>query len=272
MVRSKVERIYDEYARTYSAGKFAPATFDTARSAMSFADDITWHFLLKYLPKRRFIKILDAGAGDGYWAERLVNKGYKNIVLADISQGMLNEARKRFAKLNKKHNAQFVKSDIADMKQFGSNTFDYVFSQYDALSYCMKPKEAVRELARVAKSGAYVAVSSDTKYRRVPELIEARQIREAKKLLKSNVSYDFGHPQYNFTWEELAECFRKAGLRVIEVVGAPVFVHQVKESIVKNLEENPETRKDLLRIELAYCTNRSLVDFAGHLQMVGKKR
>lgn len=45
MTKTKVERIYDKYAKGYSTGHFAPETFDTARAAMSFADDITWHFL-----------------------------------------------------------------------------------------------------------------------------------------------------------------------------------------------------------------------------------
>jgi len=35
-------------------------------------------------------------------------------------------------------------------------SFDYVFSQYDAVSYCMKPQEALEELAGVVKKGAYV--------------------------------------------------------------------------------------------------------------------
>ena len=109
MGKESVEKLFDTYAKGYSTGDFAPETF-AGRCAMRFADDITWHFLTKYLPKRKSIYILDAGAGDGYWAQKFVERGYKNIVLADISQGMLNEAKKRFARLEREHNAQFVKS------------------------------------------------------------------------------------------------------------------------------------------------------------------
>jgi len=271
MGKKKVEEIFDKYAKGYSSGDFAPPRYDTARAAMSFADDITWHFVTKYLPKHKSIQILDAGGGDGYWAQKLVELGYKNIVLTDLSQGMLKEAAKRFTQLKIGHNVTFVKSDICDMKEFEPACFDFVFSQYDAISYCLKPAQAMKELARVAKKDAYVIVSLDTKFRRVPEIIEACRIGEAEELLKTNISYEFDFPQYNLTWEELSECFVKAGLIVLEVIGAPVFMHQVDEHILKKLEADLKTRDRLLKIELAYCTIRSLVNFAGHLQMVGQK-
>ena len=41
------------------------------------------------------IKILDAGAGTGLIGEMLVKQGYTNIDALDLSQNMLNEAKKR---------------------------------------------------------------------------------------------------------------------------------------------------------------------------------
>jgi len=271
MPKTKVEEIFDKYAKGYSSNAFAPARYDTARAAMSFADDITWHFLTKYLPKRKSITILDAGGGDGYWAQKLVELGYKNIVTADISQGMLDKAAKRFAKLQLSHNVAFVKSDITNMKELKTATFDYVFSQYDAVSLCMKPAQAIKELGRVAKKSAYVVASLDAKFRRVPELIEASKIDEAEILLKTNISYDYDFPQHNLTWEELSEYFTKAGLTVIEVIGAPVFMHQINTQILQKLETDPKIRSRLLKMELAHCTNKSLINFAGHIQIIGQK-
>jgi len=271
MKKTKVEEIFDKYAKGYSSDAFAPVRYDTARTAMSFADDITWHFLTKYLPKRKSVSILDASGGDGYWAQKLVELGYKNIVIADISQGMLTEAAKRFAKLQLSHKVTFVKSDITNMKEFRTAQFDHVFSQYDAVSLCMKPAQAIKELGRVAKKDAYVIASLDVKFRRVPELIQAGKICEAEQLLKTNISYDYDFPQHNLTREELTEHFKKAGLNIIEVIGAPVFMHQVDKQILQRLETDPKTRNKLLKMELAHCTNKSLVNFAGHLQIVGQK-
>ncbi|MFX0172663.1 MAG: class I SAM-dependent methyltransferase [Candidatus Hodarchaeota archaeon] len=271
--KKTVEEIYDRYAVGYSSGDFAPSAFDNARTAMTFADDITWFFLQKYAPKdRNLAYILDAGAGDGYWAQKFLELGYKNIVLVDLSQKMLDQAKERLNKLAVKKNVQFVKTDILNLNEIQTNTFDYVFSQYDAVSYCMNPQIAIKQLTRVAKPRAYVIVCLDTKFRRVPEFIETKQIKTAVKLLRSNVSNEFGHPQYNFSWEELAENFAKAGLEVIEAVGAPVFMHQIDEDILNELEQDPEIRGELLNIELQYCTDKSLINFAGHLQMIGKKK
>jgi len=271
MRKRKVEEIFDEHAKSYFSDFSAQIRYGTARAAMSFADDITWHFLTKYLPERKSVAILDAGCGDGQWAQRFIELGYRNVTLTDLSKGMLEEARKRFAQLKIEHNVKFVKSDIASLKEFEKESFDFVFSQYDAVSYCMRPARAIKELARVARKGAYVIVSLDTKFRRVPELIEAGLIDEAEQLLKTNITYEFEFPQYNLTWEELSMYFARAGLRVLEVVGAPVFMHQVNEQLLKKFEKDPKIRRRLLRMELAYCTDRSLVNFGGHLQIVGQR-
>ena len=265
-----VENFYDEHAKAYSAGGF-PASRFKSRAAMSFADDITWHFMMKYLPDDKDIRILDAGGGDGYWAERFLELGYQNITISDISQVMLVQAKKRISRLDLQHNIEYIKSDIAAMDNIGSDAFDYVFSQYDAVSYCMRPQDAIHELCRVAKKGAHVLASLDTLYKRVPELIDAFLFDEAEKILQTKISHDYEFPQYNLTWEELAEFFEVAGLEVIEVIGAPVFMHQVSDKSRQFVEDDESIRERMLELELQHCTNRSLVNFAGHLMMVGQK-
>jgi hypothetical protein len=47
--KTKVEEIFDKYAKGYSSDDFAPAKYDTSRAAMSFGDNITWHFIAKCL-------------------------------------------------------------------------------------------------------------------------------------------------------------------------------------------------------------------------------
>jgi SAM-dependent methyltransferase len=165
-----------------------------------------------------------------------------------------------------------VKEDIASMGKLPSSSFDFVFSQYDPVGYCMRPQQAMRELARVAKPGSFISVMVDTKFRRVPELIEAGQINEAIRLLRTSISHDYFHPQVNFTWESLCAHFASAGLDVKEVVGAPVFMHQVGDKARLLLWKNKKARAKLLKIEMENCTDRSLVNFAGHVQVIGKKK
>ncbi len=276
MRKSEVEEYYDRHARSYSPqGDFSP---DNIENGLYFADQIIWHFLKKYLPRRKSSFILDAGAGTGDWALQLIKIGYKNIVLADISQGMLNEAKRRFRSIRELVNVRFVKSDIADLKEFQSDMFDFVFSQYDAVSLCLKPRDAVKALARVAKKGAHVITSMDTKYARVPRLIEKGKLNEAIRLLRTSIAWDAWDewedqefPSRPLAWEELAEYFEEAGLGVVEVIGAEVFTNHLRGSVLDRLKADSKTRKSLLKMELEHCTNRSLVNMAGHLQMVGLK-
>lgn len=81
-----------------------------------------------------------------------------------------------------------------------------------------------------------------------------------------------GYPQYDLMWEELATYFEEAGLEVVEVIGAPVFMDRAKDEVLDKLNRDPKMRKILLKIEFDHCTNRSLVNLAGHLQMVGRKK
>ncbi len=199
-------------------------------------------------------------------------------MLADISQGMLDEARRKFSKV-RNASVRLVKADITNLKEFQTGIFDYVFSQGDPVSLSLKPEAAVKALARVAKKGAYVVTMMDTKFAKVPQLIENEKLDEAVRLLKTSVAWDSWdewddqeYPNRPVTWEELARYYEQAGLKVVEVIGAEVFTSHVRKDVLDRLKADPKMRKTLLKIELEYCTNRSLVNMAGHLQMVGRKK
>ncbi|HEY5620422.1 MAG TPA: methyltransferase domain-containing protein [Candidatus Bathyarchaeia archaeon] len=272
MRKSEVEEYYDRHAKSYSPRGFSP---DNTRNSLYFADQILWHFLKKYAPRKKSSLILDAGAGTGDWALLFAKLGYRRMVLADISSGMLDEARRKFEGLETV-DVSFVRSDISKLKEFATGTFDFVYSQYDAVSLCLRPRAAVKALARVAKDGAYVIASMDTKFARVPRLIERWKLSQAVELLKTSIAVDAWdewedqeYPSRPLTWEELAEYFEEAGLQVVEVIGAEVFTSYIRKSVLDRLKADPKARRILIKIELEHCTNRSLVNMAGHLQMVG---
>jgi ubiquinone/menaquinone biosynthesis C-methylase UbiE len=216
--KSRVEEYYNRHARRYSPyGGFSP---DDIRDELYFADQITWHFLKRYAPKRKSSLILDAGAGTGDWALLFARLGYRKMVLADISKGMLDEARRKFASQDKTE-VSFVKSDVSNLKQLLTRMFDFVYSEGDPVSLRLKPRSAVKALARVAKRGAYVVAMMDTKFARVPRLIEKGSLDEAVKLLKTNVAWDAWdewkdqkYPSRPLTWEELPATSSKPDSRL----------------------------------------------------------
>ena len=86
----------------------------------------------------------------------------------------------------------------------------------------------------------------------MPELIDAFLFDEAEKILQTKISHDYEFPQYNLTWEELAEFFEVAGLEVIEVIGAPVFMHQVSDKSRQFVEDDESIRERMLELELQH--------------------
>ena len=78
--------------------------------------------------------------------------------------------------------------------------------------------------------------------------------------------------------------YEVAGLEVVEIVGAPVFMNRVSSLVLngkKVAEPNtwegglasvPKIMKELIEMELEYCTDRSLINLAGHIQIIGKKK
>ena len=68
------------------------------------------------------IKILIPGAGNGYEAEYLINNGFKNITVIDISKQPLLNLQNRLPKINKN---QLIQQDFFEHK----NTYDLIIEQ-----------------------------------------------------------------------------------------------------------------------------------------------
>jgi 2-polyprenyl-3-methyl-5-hydroxy-6-metoxy-1,4-benzoquinol methylase len=65
-------------------------------------------------------KIIDIGGGDSYLIDHLLNLGYTNLSLLDISENAINRIKKRLGK--KAEKVTFIISDVLDFKP--ENSFD----------------------------------------------------------------------------------------------------------------------------------------------------
>ncbi len=119
------------------------------------------------------MKILELGCGSGaLWAENIkkipTGKGTQ-IILSDISSGMLQDARKAIFRENakgKKVKGSEALSDVISFAEFdcnkipyGDETFDVVIANH-MLFYCEKPEQAAAEAARVLKPGGILYAST----------------------------------------------------------------------------------------------------------------
>ena len=99
--------------------------------------------------------ILDAGAGTGLAGKCLADAGFTNLAAMDLSQGMLEEARKKNV-----YNS-FHQMTLGETLGFETGQFDAVIS-IGVFTLGHAPINSFDELVRVTKPGGYIVFSLRT--------------------------------------------------------------------------------------------------------------
>lgn len=132
------------------------------------------------------MKILELGAGNGALWSQNIAKVSKNvtIVLSDISEGILADARKTIG-----DHPQFQYSVFNAQKiPFADNTFDLVIANH-MLFYCDDIPKALQEVRRVLKSGATFTCSTYSQ-KHMHEITDLVQNYNANIVLSSTKLYE----------------------------------------------------------------------------------
>ena len=234
-----------------------------------FYHDLTWKYIERFLPDNiNKSLILDAGGGTGIWSIKIAKLGY-NIILTDVSKGMLSVAKQKIEEEKLVSKIKIVEADIINMPEFGNETFDLILAEGDPLSYCSKPKTAVSELARVCKRDGFVIASVDNKITWAKRHFENGNFEEAEKIIETGIAQmstensDF-YPAFTFTISELERIFRENNLEVVFQIGKPSFTSP-------KLLENKNNYDYLLNFELIHSTKKCFANIGGHIAIIGKK-
>ena len=99
--------------------------------------------------------VLDAGAGTGLAGKCLADAGFTNLAAMDLSQGMLDEARRKNV-----YNS-FHQMTLGETLGFETSQFDAVIS-IGVFTLGHAPINSFDELVRVTKPGGYVVFSLRT--------------------------------------------------------------------------------------------------------------
>jgi len=118
--------------------------------------DATWHqskpktsldFFKEFKISRR-ANIIDVGGGDSYLVDNLLDLGYKNITVLDISETAIEKAKKRLGK-----RALKVKWILADISKFKTNkkydfwhdraTFHFLTAEEDIYNYINTSQKSI---------------------------------------------------------------------------------------------------------------------------------
>ncbi len=133
---------YDQWAKDYDA--------DLDQDFGWIAPQRVVDFFSKHVPKDA--RVLDAGAGTGLAGEILRNLGYQEIVAMDLSQGMLDEARKKGAY------QEFHQMVMGETLDFPSGSFGAVIT-VGVFTVGHAPASSLDELVRITRPGGHIAFS-----------------------------------------------------------------------------------------------------------------
>ena len=135
----ELEERYDQWASEYEAD--LNKDFDYKGSPRAA------ELLGRHVPKDA--RILDAGASTGLVGQILAGLGYGNLTAMDLSQGMLEESRRKnvYRELR-----QMVMGEQLD---FPAGSFDAVISM-GVLTVGHAPASSLDELVRVTKQGGHI--------------------------------------------------------------------------------------------------------------------
>ncbi|MDE2842553.1 MAG: class I SAM-dependent methyltransferase [Chloroflexota bacterium] len=141
----ELEERYDQWAEEYDA--------DLESDYGWISPQRTSEFLAKYVAADA--SILDAGAGTGLVGECLHNLGFRNMTAMDLSQGMLEVARRKNIYQGLDQMTMGEELGYSD-GQFDASVIVGVFTQGHA------PASSIDELVRVVRSGGHIVFSLRT--------------------------------------------------------------------------------------------------------------
>jgi ubiquinone/menaquinone biosynthesis C-methylase UbiE len=260
------ETYYDHEAKVYDA------KYDESSFYVKVYEPVTWDNIRRFLPSLP-ARVLDAGGGTGRWTLPLAKIGY-DVLLTDISQGMLEVARAKIEAEGLAERVTILRQDICEMRGLADRSFDLVLAEGDPVSYCEDPPAAIGELARVAKIGAHVLVSVDSRIAAISALSRL-DFDAAEELLRTGQMQWRGpdralaFPIHAFTIPELTGLFEACGLRVVRVLGKPVFLRRLSREVQERILVDEELTRRLVELECRYADDPGWAGSAGHIEVTG---
>ena len=136
----EIADIYNQWSKDYDEGLNEGSGYVAPQWCLKLLE--------KYVSSKN-VRLLDAGAGTGLFGQLLQQHGYRNVVGIDVSEGMLEEARKKnvYTEVHQKI--------LGEPLGFPTDCFDAIIS-VGVFSPAQGPSSAFDELIRITKPGGYI--------------------------------------------------------------------------------------------------------------------
>lgn len=146
------DRNFDDLAE-----RFARNVYGSAKGEIRLA--IVWRHLLDTLPMLdggRPLRVLDAGCGFGQLGQRLAGLGHE-LVLSDVSQNMLTEARRRFSADPPAQPVRFIHAPVQALDSAELGQFDLVLF-HAVLEWLAQPQQTLAGLLELIRPGGHLSL------------------------------------------------------------------------------------------------------------------
>jgi ubiquinone/menaquinone biosynthesis C-methylase UbiE len=271
MIRmEETEAYYDEISKNY----------DDSFSMLYFRvfDAITWKYLEPYLPTDPSALVLDAGGGTGRWTVRIAKKA-SNVVVMDISEGMLKIAAQRIKQEGVEAKVVVKKGDLSETG-YSNEIFDLIFCEH-ALFLFKEPDVLLKEFARILKHKGTLIISAHNRYvaslARLSNTPKSKDLKNALTLL-SGSTHQFMAPNNKvrfLTWtpNEFRNMLERHGFQIDKIIGKGMTMPLRISSELFTRKKYSETLfTNILQLELALCDRPDALALAGHMQAIAHKR
>jgi ubiquinone/menaquinone biosynthesis C-methylase UbiE len=248
------------------------------------SDTVLWNLLSKLILSRlknERIKLLDAGAGTGRWGLRIAEELGCKTMLLDISDEMLEVARKKVEKKGLMDLVVTQKGDIEKVEFLGNSRYDLVLLLHNVLSFVDNPKKALINMAKITKKGGYIVVVVANKYHALYFSNVTRQFEELDRVMKEN-QIKFTKecpPMWTFTPTSLSSLLKRSGFSSIKTYGFPITIYPNMEETT--LSQNSKYMKEslsqkdimekLIETESEVCLEKEAAARGNMLLAIGKK-
>lgn len=265
-----IEKYYNEKSASYDL------QFDKLYYKVYSA--ITWRYLEPYIPSAPNALVLDAAGGTGEWTIPIARKNCK-VVLLDLSEGMLNIARKKIEESNLQDRVFLKKGDITKL-DYSDETFDLVFCEH-ALFLFPNPEVVIKELVRVLKRKCPLIISAQNTYPMALQFIpedsdKAIDLLSGKYvftlMLKDKRGIRPGPKVYTATPDEFKRLLEESELKVEKIIGKGITMPlRIAPDVYFKTKFSEDLFEKIFQIELTLCEKPDALGLAGHLQAIAYK-
>ena len=245
------------------ADKFARNIYGTTKGRIRAA--VVWQDLQSCLNRLgdRPLRILDAGGGFGFFAQRLAAMGHR-VELCDLSADMLEIGRQQIEEKGLSDRIRLIHCPIQDLSQHVEGEFDLILC-HAVLEWLSEPRQTLISLLGFLAPGGILSLLFYNRHALLFQslvvgnfdYIRAGLIKKRQQKLT---------PQNPQRPEDVYDWLQRGGLRLIGKTGVRVI-----HDYMRHKQDQHEKFDDLLQMEQRYCREEPFVALGRYIHVMAQR-